>query len=60
MKKPCILVLGSLMDLIVSTRRFPSKGETVLGLTHQTALGGKGANQAVQAVPSTYFFSSKV
>ena len=50
MKKPRILVVGSLvMDLIVSTARFPERGETVLGLTYQTAPGGKGANQAVQA-----------
>lgn len=49
-KQPRILVVGSLvMDLIVSTSRFPNKGETVLGLTYQTAPGGKGANQAVQA-----------
>lgn len=37
------------MDLIVSTNCFPSSGETVLGLSFQTAPGGKGANQAVQA-----------
>ena len=50
MKPPRILVVGSfVMDLIVSTSRFPNKGETVLGLTYQTAPGGKGANQAVQA-----------
>jgi len=33
----------------VSTSRFPGSGETVLGLDYQTAPGGKGANQAVQA-----------
>lgn len=50
MKKPRILVVGSfVMDLIVSTSRFPQSGETVLGLNYQTAPGGKGANQAVQA-----------
>ena len=50
MKKPKILVVGSfVMDLIVSTSRFPNSGETVLGLSYQTAPGGKGANQAVQA-----------
>ncbi len=50
MKAPKILVVGSfVMDLIVSTPRFPDKGETVLGLSYQTAPGGKGANQAVQA-----------
>lgn len=47
---PHILVVGSMaMDLIVSTARFPHSGETVLGLNYQTAPGGKGANQAVQA-----------
>lgn len=49
MRKPRILVVGSLvMDLIVSTERFPQSGETLLGLDYQTAPGGKGANQAVQ------------
>lgn len=47
---PKILVVGSLvMDLIVTTERFPDRGETVLGTGFQTASGGKGANQAVQA-----------
>ncbi len=50
MKKPKILVVGSLvMDMIVSTERFPNAGETVLGSGFRTAPGGKGANQAVQA-----------
>lgn len=50
MKKPKILVVGSfVMDLIVSTSRFPSSGETIIGCGFQTAAGGKGANQAVQA-----------
>lgn len=45
-----ILVVGSfVMDLIVTTPRFPDKGETVLGSGFRTAPGGKGANQAVQA-----------
>lgn len=49
MKTPKILVVGSfVMDLIVSTPRFPSAGETVLGTGFTTAPGGKGANQAVQ------------
>ncbi|MCE5342512.1 MAG: ribokinase [Eubacteriales bacterium] len=49
-RKPRILVVGSfVMDLIVSTRRFPQSGETVLGFDYRTATGGKGANQAVQA-----------
>lgn len=50
MKKPRILVVGSfVMDLIVSSLRFPSSGETVIGCGFETAAGGKGANQAVQA-----------
>ena len=50
MKKPNILVVGSLvMDLIVSTKKFPELGETVIGTSFATAPGGKGANQAVQA-----------
>lgn len=50
MKKPKLLVVGSLvMDMTVSTGRFPNSGETVLGLDYQSAPGGKGANQAVQA-----------
>ena len=49
-KKPKILVVGSfMMDLIVSTGRFPNSGETVIGKSFNTASGGKGANQAVQA-----------
>lgn len=50
MKRPKILVVGSLvMDMIVSTERFPNAGETVFGSSFRTAPGGKGANQAVQA-----------
>lgn len=49
-KRPKILVVGSfVMDLIVSTEKFPNSGETVLGKSFRTAPGGKGANQAVQA-----------
>ncbi len=50
MNKPKILVVGSfVMDLIVSTKRFPNAGESVVGYGFSTAPGGKGANQAVQA-----------
>ncbi len=50
MRKPKILVVGSfVMDLITTTKVFPSSGETVLGESFTTAPGGKGANQAVQA-----------
>lgn len=48
--RPKILVVGSFVkDLIVSASRFPEAGETVLGCGFQTASGGKGANQAIQA-----------
>lgn len=48
--RPKILVVGSFVkDLTVSTNRFPEVGETVLGCGFQTASGGKGANQAIQA-----------
>lgn len=48
--RPKILVVGSFVkDLIVSANRFPEPGETVLGCGFQTAAGGKGANQAIQA-----------
>lgn len=47
---PKILVVGSfVMDLIVTTPKFPNAGETVLGTDFTTAPGGKGANQAIQA-----------
>ena len=49
-KKSKILVVGSIaMDLIIETADFPDSGETVFGKSFQTAGGGKGANQAVQA-----------
>lgn len=48
--KKQILVLGSLnMDLVVSVKRFPDKGETVFGNNFATFPGGKGANQAAAA-----------
>lgn len=41
-KKPKILVIGSfVMDLTVSTQKFPNSGETVFGESFQTAPGGK-------------------
>ncbi len=48
MKK--ILVVGSAnMDLVMHTSRLPQPGETISGGRFMTALGGKGANQAVAA-----------
>jgi len=45
-----VVVFGSLnMDHIVYVERFPLPGETVLAVSSQSALGGKGANQAVAA-----------
>jgi len=38
------------MDHIAVTQIFPEQGETVLGKSMRKAPGGKGANQAVQAV----------
>ncbi len=48
--KPRILVVGSfVMDLIATTSKFPSAGETIIGNDFSTAPGGKGANQAIAA-----------
>ncbi|MGR3763071.1 ribokinase [Rossellomorea sp. NS-SX7] len=50
MKKPKIAVIGSSsMDLVVTSKRRPQAGETVLGESFETVPGGKGANQAVAA-----------
>ncbi|WP_312635096.1 ribokinase [Oscillibacter sp.] len=49
LRRPKVLVAGSfMMDLIASTPRAPSAGETVIGTDFRTAPGGKGSNQAVQ------------
>ena len=45
-----VIVLGSLnMDLVVTTDRLPTPGETLKGAAFATYPGGKGANQAVGA-----------
>ena len=45
-----VLVIGSVNeDITVRVPRFPSPGETLLGLDVTYGLGGKGANQAVAA-----------
>lgn len=47
---PDIVVIGSINhDLTVVTSRLPTPGETVLGTSHYSGGGGKGANQAVAA-----------
>lgn len=53
-KKP-IVVVGSInMDLVTSTERIPSEGETVSGTDFQIHPGGKGANQAVAVARLSY------
>lgn len=45
-----IVVVGSAnVDLVIQTPHLPQPGETVLGGQFLTAMGGKGANQAVGA-----------
>ncbi|MET0909968.1 MAG: ribokinase [Ilumatobacteraceae bacterium] len=45
-----VCVVGSLnVDLVVRVARHPAVGETVIGSTFETFLGGKGFNQAVAA-----------
>lgn len=43
-----IVVVGSLnLDFMVQAKRFPQKGETLMGENSTMSFGGKGANQAV-------------
>lgn len=45
-----LVVIGSInVDLVVSSDRFPKKGETIIGNSFNVFCGGKGANQAVSA-----------
>lgn len=45
-----ICVLGSLnIDLVITTEKLPTIGETIHGIDADYLLGGKGANQAVAA-----------
>jgi len=45
-----IIVFGSLMtDLVVRAQRLPTLGESLLGESLETFLGGKGCNQAIAA-----------
>ena len=48
-----ILIIGSSnTDLITTMTRFPAPGETIEGSGFFTAMGGKGANQAIAALRS--------
>ena len=49
-RKPRIVVFGSLnFDYVMLADQLPRKGETIIGNKFGTFIGGKGANQAVQA-----------
>ena len=49
-RTPTIAVVGSLnMDLVTRTTRRPARGETLIGQSFKTFVGGKGLNQAVAA-----------
>jgi ribokinase len=51
-RRPGLLVVGSVnVDIFIEVERIPTRGETVLARSPSitTALGGKGANQAVAA-----------
>ncbi len=50
MRAKVVVVGPSNTDMIIKTERFPVPGETIIGGEFATAGGGKGANQAVQAV----------
>ena len=51
MSAPCrVVVLGNInVDFVLTTRRLPRRGETLLADTFRIVAGGKGANQAVAA-----------
>ena len=47
---PSVVVVGSVnVDQIITAPRFPSPGETIIGTSMASSVGGKGANQAVAA-----------
>ena len=47
---PSVVVVGSVnVDQIVTAPRFPSPGETIIGTSVASSVGGKGANQSVAA-----------
>ncbi|MHB8579246.1 MAG: ribokinase [Ignavibacteriaceae bacterium] len=59
MNREGVLVIGSAnMDMVVSAKRFPNPGETLLGTKFEMFPGGKGANQSVSCARlggKTYF-----
>jgi ribokinase len=61
---PVITIIGSLnIDLVTTTQRIPSGGETLTATSFSTGPGGKGANQAVACArlsrPNPFRESSK-
>ena len=47
---PSVVVVGSVnVDHVVTAPRFPQPGETIMGTSVTSSVGGKGANQAVAA-----------
>jgi ribokinase len=49
-EQPRVIVLGSInTDLVIRVPHLPRRGETVIGGSFFSSLGGKGANQAVAA-----------
>ena len=47
---PSVVVVGSVnVDHVVTAPRFPRPGETIMGTSVASSVGGKGANQAVAA-----------
>jgi ribokinase len=50
MAAPKVVVVGScMMDVVVHVPRLPARGETVVGRSVATHVGGKGTNQAIAA-----------
>ena len=50
LQQPKVTVLGSAnVDLVIRTKRFPKKGETLIGDAFDIFTGGKGFNQATAA-----------
>ena len=58
-----IFVVGSFVcDLVATMERFPAAGESVIGTTFNTFLGGKGANQlvSIHRLNGNVFINGKV